>query len=183
MRLEPVRKDDAHYSNSESNRITKECLQIALMKLMGEKEFGRITITEITRCAGVSRTAFYRNYDSKEAIIEDACRSIFVKLSESIGRSRNDWKGWYRMFFETLAANAESVRIALEAGIEVAPRNVLDNVFPPSTKQDHYINSAKEAAFERIMTEWFRGGMKESPEEMSVVCDRIMRGFNEGSKE
>ena len=52
-------------SNKEANKVTRECLQTALIQLMSQKPFEKITITELVRRSGVSRTAFYRNYESK----------------------------------------------------------------------------------------------------------------------
>ncbi|MBR1598859.1 MAG: TetR/AcrR family transcriptional regulator [Lachnospiraceae bacterium] len=174
MKTELEKKEILRLSNIESNRITKECLQIALMKLMGEKDFEKISITEITKCAGVSRTAFYRNYDSKEAIIEDACQSIFTKLRESLERNNRDWKSWYITFFQTVLDNKESVKIVLDASIPIVPKQVLNSAFPPESPEEHYANSAKEAAFTRILTDWFYDGMKESPKQMGDICEKIL---------
>lgn len=70
-------------SNKEANKVTKECLQTALIQLMSQKPFEKITITELVRRSGVSRTAFYRNYESKEEILNEVCRSFIDSLSAS----------------------------------------------------------------------------------------------------
>ena len=56
-------------SNMESNKITKESIQVALISLMANKKLENITITEIVKKAGVSRTSFYRNYKDKEDVL------------------------------------------------------------------------------------------------------------------
>ena len=53
------------YSNAESKRITRECIESALILLLENKSFADISISELVKRAGVSRTAFYRNYESK----------------------------------------------------------------------------------------------------------------------
>ena len=70
-------------SNKEANKVTRECLQTALIQLMSQKPFEKITITELVRRSGVSRTAFYRNYESKEEILNEVCRSFIDSLSDS----------------------------------------------------------------------------------------------------
>ena len=55
---------------SAANTFVKECIVTALRTLMEEKEYHEISISDITRKAGVSRMAYYRNYTSKEDIIE-----------------------------------------------------------------------------------------------------------------
>lgn len=57
--------DALRQSNAESNALTKESIETALLALMKEKNFSSITITDIAKKAGVSRLAYYRNYSSK----------------------------------------------------------------------------------------------------------------------
>jgi AcrR family transcriptional regulator len=47
---------------NEINLLTKECILTALLRLMEEKPYSSISITDITTLAGVSRMAYYRNY-------------------------------------------------------------------------------------------------------------------------
>lgn len=54
-----------------SNKFIKECIVKSLVSMMKEKEFKDISITEITKKAGVSRMAYYRNYNFKEDILND----------------------------------------------------------------------------------------------------------------
>ncbi len=182
MKTELENMDILRLSNTEANKVTKECLQIALMKLMAEKPFEKISITEITQCAGVSRPAFYRNYSSKEAIIEDALQSMFSDIRHSLVKyhDRLDWKGWYVLFFQAITENQKNFKIALDAHVPISSMLFLDSAFPPSSNFEHYVNCAKEAAFVRILTDWFENGMKESPEEMGEICDRIIKWMGSG---
>ena len=56
--------------NSQDIRseLSRSWMCAALLQLMEEKPFNRISITEITKKAGVSRVTFYRHYTSKEDI-------------------------------------------------------------------------------------------------------------------
>ena len=56
-------------SNQESNHLTRESLETALLYLLQKKDLRKISITELVQTAGVSRNAFYRNYKSKEEIL------------------------------------------------------------------------------------------------------------------
>ena len=68
-------------SNQESNAITRESLEISLLQLLDKKDLKKITISELVERAGVSRAAFYRNYESKEdRIISLAVDYNFEKL-------------------------------------------------------------------------------------------------------
>lgn len=53
------------------NTFIKKCIVESLVQLMKEKDFKDITITEITKKAGVSRMSYYRNYYFKEDILNN----------------------------------------------------------------------------------------------------------------
>ena len=60
----------------------EEYIEEALLKLMKEKEFKNITITDITNKAGVSRISFYRKFSSKE----DVVKSYLTKALKDWGK-------------------------------------------------------------------------------------------------
>lgn len=53
-------------SNLTLNQVVRESITEALLRLMRNKEFGKIKIKEITDLAGVGRVSFYRNFGSKK---------------------------------------------------------------------------------------------------------------------
>ena len=176
MKTELENMEILRLSNEESNKVTRECLRIAMFKLMNQEHFDKITITEIAKRAGVSRLAFYRNYDSKEALVADLCQSLFAELRKSLtsDRFRTDRKGWYRDFFETIRDNSEYFQIYLDANLKLADGLVLESVYPVSTVQEHYARAASECAFLGVLTDWFKAGMRESPEEMADICEKVV---------
>ncbi|MBR2527719.1 MAG: TetR/AcrR family transcriptional regulator [Blautia sp.] len=64
----------------EANRIVKEAITDALFSLMRKKSFYKITITEISRLAGVARASFYRNYSSKEDVLQTLVDEVLEKF-------------------------------------------------------------------------------------------------------
>ena len=60
----------------ERNRIVRTAITDAVFELMKQKQLDDITVTEIIQKAQVARISFYRNYESKEAVlaglVEDA---------------------------------------------------------------------------------------------------------------
>ena len=61
----------------------KECIAQALIILLQEKELSNISITELTRIAGVSRMAFYRNFSSKEDVLYSYFDIILQRYDET----------------------------------------------------------------------------------------------------
>ena len=163
-------------SNEEANRITRECLRTAVLQLAGSRGFDKFTVSEVTRRAGVSRTAFYRNYGSMEELVADACGELRKSLLGSLSseRYRLDRRLWYERFFATIRANAEYFQIYLDANVPLAGEDVLEAAYPSDTPEGLYRNRAREGAFLAVLTSWFRSGMRESPAEMADVCVRVL---------
>lgn len=176
MKTELEKREILRLSNEESNKVTRECLRIAMIRLMGKKDFEKISITEITKYAGVSRTAFYRNYETKESLVDDICQSLLSELKASVSSEqyRTDRKEWYIIFFKTIKENSDYFRIYLDAHLQFGNIFILESVFPSANPMGRYKNSAKEGAFLRVLTDWFRNGMRESPEEMGEICEQII---------
>ncbi len=54
---------------NQTNLLVKECMVTAFIQLLKEKPLSCISISELTKRAGVSRMTYYRNYQSKEDIL------------------------------------------------------------------------------------------------------------------
>ena len=61
--------------------VTKSCLQTALIQLLDKKELSDISVSELARRAGVSRTAFYSNYQTVDDVLTEL---IDQKAYESV---------------------------------------------------------------------------------------------------
>ena len=83
-------------NSEESHRLTLEAIQEAVFILLKKHDFSNITVTDIIKKAGVSRSAFYRNFKDKESILYgfvDSCiEQVFFNMDQSI------YKNWVRIF-------------------------------------------------------------------------------------
>ena len=109
--LENLRK-----SNKESNLLTREAIETALLQLLEKKELTKISISELVKRAGVSRAAFYRNYDSKEEILESVFKRSVHNIMEQL--SHYDVKTdlylvWVHLFREA-RKEAKVIQLALD---------------------------------------------------------------------
>lgn len=122
---------------NESNLLTKECIVTALLRLMQEKKYESISITDITTLAGVSRMAYYRNYKSKDEILIKYLLDQKDRLVSDIGNRRaNDLKEIIKygaMFFQD---NAAVIQAVYEAGLAhtspASSRNASMTISPSS---------------------------------------------------
>ncbi len=61
------------------NECVKESITVALLNLMRKKAFSEIKVTEIVKLAGVGRTSFYRNFESKEDVLKKYINQLYFE--------------------------------------------------------------------------------------------------------
>jgi AcrR family transcriptional regulator len=66
-------------SNKPNRQVerTKSWIFDALMLLMDEKPYEKITVSDIAQKAGVARPTFYRNFDDKDAVVMQYLNNSF----------------------------------------------------------------------------------------------------------
>lgn len=85
----------------EANLRVKNNITKALLKLMHEKSFSDISISELIQTAGVARVSFYRNYDSKEDVLHTLVDDVlenFLHTIDSRGRDYYTYQNVRRSF-------------------------------------------------------------------------------------
>lgn len=123
-------------SNEESNKLTKECLQTALLQLLLNKSIDKILITELVERAGISRSAFYRNYNTKKEILVDILDQITDNITSNIKSFiTSDKYVWLVNFFQTIKDNTKNILLFLHTDIlkylmqVMQEKGFLDNIF------------------------------------------------------
>ncbi|MBO0410834.1 TetR/AcrR family transcriptional regulator [Enterococcus hulanensis] len=69
-------------------QLSKKWIIAALLQLLEKKPYSEITITEITKKAGVARLTFYRNFDSKDQILLTRSEELFQEYLAEIKQSQ-----------------------------------------------------------------------------------------------
>lgn len=183
QKTELEKRDVLRMSNEESNRLTKECLQTALVYLMSEKPFEKITITELVRRSGVSRSGFYRNYSSKEDIIIELSNNIIQILTDSLNtiQDKDSLYQWFFQAFQKVQENDRIFQLLLQSNLTkesfLGHDFSLERVFSTSSPEHHYKLKAVEGAFVNILVTWFHSGQKESCAYMASLCSQILGSF------
>ena len=72
------------HKKNPSNLLARKCIAAALSQLLKEKSFSSITVSELTKKAGVSRMTYYRNYSSKEDIFEAYLEDALIFYDKDI---------------------------------------------------------------------------------------------------
>lgn len=172
-------------SNAEANKITRDCMKSALVKLLNEKDLPRISVTEIVTAAGVSRPAFYRNYSSKEDLLEDVIASVKELLSKVVMLRRSaetPSEKLERMTQAFTEAGKNSVELGwlINIGHPLLTDEQVDSIIGDENPASAYMKTARISAIFSIIRRWIKGGKKEPPESMASLCCGIIAGIREG---
>ena len=162
--------------NQESNQITRESLEISLMQLLEKKELKKITISELVERAGVSRAAFYRNYSSKEQILEEifknTVRGITDKLEEFNFKTEM-YQIWLFLFKEA-KKEARVISLAIDYNFEKLLTQAVFDFLEKRNRNakkmtNSYMNSFWSSAVVSVLSKWIKDGMKVPAEKIASL--------------
>ena len=165
-------------SNEEINRITKDSIQEALVYLLSKKDIDDISVTEIVNKAGVSRTAYYRNYQSKEDILKDFSMNVFNLIFSQLDREdfAKDPKNWYRFIFTQIKNNARIVKLVVKARLYTAEEFLPQSDLTMLSINEQYQIFAMESALVNLIQKWVEEDFVLSVEEMTELCFKLFPG-------
>jgi AcrR family transcriptional regulator len=180
MSTELEKRNIRRMSNKESNRITKECICDALIGLMKEHPYKDINMTMIIKKSGASRASVYRNYPSKEAIIQDITKNITDELSASLTGvlQKSNTYEWFLKVFSRLHSDKDMCVLIRNSNISFTDMfyNALCIASDSEYASQHeYIARGIAAGLWEVSLTWIKNGMKESPEYMAEVCSETLR--------
>ncbi len=161
--------------NENINKVVCESLQQALIILMNKKDFNDISITELCRKAGVSRMAFYNNYNSKDDLLKKLISYhsyLLINLIGSPFRERIDIS-WYVNMFEYAKENHYNLKTIFDAGFKYEYLSTITDIVLhdkdiPSDKK--YLRVMWAGGIINTIIYWLESGMKESIDEIATFC-------------
>ncbi len=166
---------------NEVNTLTKECILTALLRLMKEKPYPSISITDITKLAGVSRMAYYRNYSSKDEILfsrlEDEEKKI---LKEFEDESVDDMKEVIYQAASFYQQNCDVISAIYSAGLSDMLSKMLEDrirfYFPiiDSLTEGKYAMHFYTGAITQVLKYWVDSDFEITAESVSeLICKFI----------
>jgi AcrR family transcriptional regulator len=101
-------------------RSQRERLLEAAIRVVAEKGYAAVTVADLTREAGISRTTFYEMFDDKEACFLAAYDRVVDALVRRVSTAYEAEEGWpnraragLAALLEALAEEPETARMAL----------------------------------------------------------------------
>lgn len=165
----------------QSNILARQCLVEALMHLLETKSLSSVSITELTREAGVSRMTYYRNYHSLDEIFITYLNDIFTAYQNDVSGwadkgNYNDYKNMlhcYSYFY----AHRDFIRCLLKCGMgDILLQALTDYIVETYYTSDkgnrvYYTLQAFAGSLYNIYIAWILNDARESAEEMaSIIC-------------
>lgn len=177
---EMKRRNALRLSNEESNQLTKECIEAALVMLMKDHDFDSISITDIIRRAGVSRSAYYRNYTSKQDILANIYDRVATTIVDalSIELATQNMVNSYRVLFDKVQEISSLFEIIQMAGMMDQFQMTVNAKYLQAID----VNSATEyyrvlswiGSIFNIILGWMQRENRETPEQMAQICSQFL---------
>ncbi len=176
QKTEMCTKGVTRYSNEQAKRITMECIEGALIQILEKKEMDKISISEIVQRAGVSRTAFYAHYQSKEAVLKSVLDEVISHVdSIAVGDPRSE-SYWLSLFSE-IEKIAAPFRLLIKAGLgsqilsEITEQIVAG---VPDEPVFRYNEILWTGAIYNVLVYWVTSDKPEKPAVMAEICSKIV---------
>jgi len=106
--------------SEEVNKVIIDSFIEALLLLMKEYQYEDISITMLCKKAGVSRMAFYGNFETKDDILKRIVSMINDMVVDEIGSpfKNNTDKEYYKKLFTIIDENRETLNLLFKAGFQ-----------------------------------------------------------------
>ena len=167
MGLTQKQRDTLRRNNMESNAVTREAAQDALFQLMSRQDYEEIRISDIIRRSGISRSAFYRNYKTKDDVLRDSVGDMNSLLLKDFGTNvAENWRTYIRL----IRQNREKLELLVRAHREWFLLDALNEMTDYSSGTD-FVTAIPHGYIFNVVIYWVKCGLPGTDDE---VAERIM---------
>ena len=156
-------KKSINQANEKNRQLTREAICEALFILLNEeKNINNIKIVDLVKKAGVSRSAFYRNYNSIEDVLKSSINSELKSLLESLNSNlSNNWK----IIIKYFRKNKNNLITLYKSGHFY----LLLDQFNEKIDNNNYYLLGWNGFIYNILLKWVKNNMKESDKEIHSI--------------
>lgn len=151
-------------ANLESHRIVEESLKEALFALLEKKYISEITITELVKKAGVSRSVFYKHYylvkDVLKKDVEDITKQVRQNMSASL------YENWLHILNVTLERRDKLILTVVKADMGMDILRCFNSLIKPGDNQERFL-AWNGIIFNEILY-WAKQGFVQPPEQLAA---------------
>lgn len=171
--MEQNSRNVSPFSNESRNAYVIEHITGSVLKLLKEKPIQEISISEIVDDAGVGRTSFYRNYETKEDVVKKHIEALIEKWDHEYKASGMDSNAeLYGNLFKHLKDNADFYLLLRERNLMYLFLEVFLERNGPKAEYENmwaYTTAFLTYGTYGWIEEWIKRGMQESAETMAAL--------------
>lgn len=170
---------------NQANQLARECMVTALMQLLEEKTLSEISVSEITKRAGVSRMTYYRNYEKKEDIfaeyLSEVIENYYIESEQMTGIENYYEKKNLIHCFEYFQQHRQFIQCLLKSGMS---HMFLDAIHVYVLKKWYEDEMGRTAYYRleafcgslyNVYLRWTSEGAKETPEQLAEILYEIYK--------
>lgn len=165
-------------SNNEAKAFTKECVFLAFINLLKEKNYEDITLTEIAEKAGVSRNAIYRNFESKNLILKNYLNYISLNFINELNKKNiSSYYDYILAVFTHLCSHSKIAKILVSANLSTLLYEsflLIKGSYKVDDSIKNYYESYRIGSLFFVYVTWLETGCRETPEELTDIMIKIM---------
>ncbi len=174
-----IQKERTMGASPRTSDLLKECMADALLHAMKEKSFEKITVTEITEAAGVNRSTWFRNFESKDEALTFKLVLLWYQWAGEHGM--RDCRRYTAENVEDFFAFNASIQPVLETIYHAEQLPCVYDAFchVMSAKSETTPAQAYEARFYSyglfgLLDEWIGRGFCETPQQLAEMLREMM---------
>ena len=175
-----------YMGNNPTALHSREWLVDALLSLMEEQNYSKITVKDICNRADLSRQTFYNFFECKDDIIRFCIHQCYVEMMNGLAEKKTvRLADITRELTETLYDNQRIMRLIVLHGLDhlleielVSVIQVFAEQMGPSTagELDRYATAFLSGAIAHMILYWFKVDKPASQEQLSEILYRILAG-------
>ena len=174
-----IQKERSMGASPRTSDLLKECMADVLLRAMKEKSFEKITVTEITGAAGVNRSTWFRNFESKDEALTFKLVLLWYQWAGEHGM--RDCRRYTAENVEDFFAFNASIQPVLETIYHAEQLPCVYDAFchVMSAKNETTPAQAYEARFYSyglfgLLDEWIGRGFCETPQQLAEMLREMM---------
>ena len=162
-------------NNADLRSLTKDAITTALLFLLDEKDYKDISISDVCKKAGVSRNAFYRNYEAKDAILRRYLYEETDKWRKTLHTVNNlTALKYFTSLFTQCAKYTDIMRKMISSGIDYILIDLFYTAYADRTRNTpapKYTQCQMAGGIYAICVHWIMNRQPETPEDLAqIVC-------------
>ena len=172
-------------TNAKAAEFLRECMADALIQLIPQKEFSKITVNEIAEAAGVNRSTWFRSFHTKGDALTykliqlwnryAAAHSLAERQRFTLGNARD----FFCFLYETQPLLKLLYSIQMQSAVYDAFYQVLMLHYHDGDSSgdafEYYESRFYSYGLFGLLDEWVKRDFRETPQEMVSLFGRIMR--------